>query len=137
VAPQGSHLRVRSRDRVELVAPAGGSHRHCPAGDVLLESLARVFGAGAAGVVLTGMGDDGAVGIAELNAAGGLAAAQDEQSSAVYGMPRAARERGVDLALAPRELGRLLARLQPLRGGRETGIPAPSVEGRTHLRVVR
>ena len=138
LAPQGSHLRVRTHDRLELLVPsADDAHRHCPAGDVLLESLAHVYGAAAAGVVLTGMGSDGAAGIAQVRAAGGLVAAQDESSSTVYGMPRAARERGVELALAPTELGRLVARLQPLGDGYETGMGAPPPEGRPQLRLVR
>lgn len=137
LAPQGSHLRVRKHERLELVEGSDDGRRHCPAGDVLLASLADVFGSGAAGVVLTGMGDDGADGLAQLHAAGGLAVAQDERSSAVFGMPRAALARGVELSLAPVEIGRLLARLQPLRRTSETGMGAPPPEGRPRLRLVR
>lgn len=66
----------------------------CPSGDLLLASLARLYGARAGGAVLTGMGDDGARGLLEIRRAGGLTCAQDEQSSVVYGMPKAALDIG-------------------------------------------
>jgi chemotaxis response regulator CheB len=71
--------------------PVGG---HRPSVTTLLGSLADVFGAGAVGVVLTGIGNDGTQGLLELKTRGGLTIAQDEATSAVYGMPRAAREAG-------------------------------------------
>jgi len=74
-----------------------GSHR--PSGDVLLESMASAAAAGAVGVVLTGMGRDAAHGVKAIVRAGGSAIAQDEQSSAVFGMPRAAAEAGADSVL--------------------------------------
>ena len=67
---------------------------HCPSGNKLLVSLARVYGSRAAGFVLTGMGDDGAQGLLELKRAGGATYAQDEQSSVVFGMPQAAHACG-------------------------------------------
>jgi two-component system, chemotaxis family, protein-glutamate methylesterase/glutaminase len=86
-----------------------GSHR--PSGDVLLQSMASAAGAGAVGVVLTGMGRDAARGVEAIVRAGGSAIAQDEQSSAVFGMPRAAAEAGADsvlpLATIPVALTRL------------------------------
>jgi two-component system chemotaxis response regulator CheB len=86
-----------------------GAHR--PSGDVLLESLASAAGACAVAVVLTGMGRDGARGVEAVLGAGGLAVAQDEDSSAVFGMPRAAAEAGagvvLPLARIPNELTRL------------------------------
>jgi two-component system chemotaxis response regulator CheB len=90
LAPDAMHLRVAA-DRTFTVdtTPRGG---HRPSGDILLESLADTFGAAATGVILTGMGRDGAAGLAAIAAAGGGAIAQDEATSAVFGMPRAAIE---------------------------------------------
>ena len=86
-----------------------GAHR--PSGDVLLESVASSAGAGAVGVVLTGMGHDGALGVAAVRRAGGRVIAQDEESSAVFGMPRAAAEAGADLVLPLPRIGGALRRL--------------------------
>lgn len=71
--------------------PVGG---HRPSATALFRSMARAFGPRAAGVVLTGIGDDGAAGLADLRGAGALTVAQDEASAAVYGMPRAAVDAG-------------------------------------------
>jgi two-component system chemotaxis response regulator CheB len=60
------------------------------------------------------MGRDGAAGAAAVREAGGLAIAQDEATSAVFGMPRAAAELGVDAVLPPAEIARSLAALRPL-----------------------
>jgi two-component system chemotaxis response regulator CheB len=95
VAPDGLHLEMTparaGRLRARLVPGSGG---HVPSGDRLLHSLARALGPRAGAVVLTGMGEDGADGLLAVRRAGGLAWAQDEASSTVYGMPRAALERG-------------------------------------------
>jgi two-component system chemotaxis response regulator CheB len=73
--------------------PAVAGHR--PSGDVLLRSLARHVAPRAVGMVLSGMGDDGAVGMAALYRSGSVTLVQDEASSVVYSMPRSAIERGV------------------------------------------
>jgi two-component system chemotaxis response regulator CheB len=93
LAPAGTHLTV-SRSLQLVLDPDAGSGPHCPSVDALLESMASAFGADAVGVVLTGMGSDGSRGVAAVTAAGGLAIAQDEASSVVYGMPRAAVKHG-------------------------------------------
>ena len=67
----------------------------------MFQSAGAVFGASAAAVVLTGMGRDGVQGAARLVAAGGSVLAQDEGSSAVWGMPRAALEAGLACAVMP------------------------------------
>jgi two-component system chemotaxis response regulator CheB len=72
-------------------APVSG---HRPSVDVLFRSVARVAGSSAVGVILTGMGKDGADGMLELRQAGAVTLGQDEASSLVYGMPRVAFERG-------------------------------------------
>jgi two-component system, chemotaxis family, protein-glutamate methylesterase/glutaminase len=76
-----------------------------------LQSLAAVLGHDAVSVVLTGMGRDGAEGTAAVREAGGLTIAQDEASSAIYGMPRAAAERGADRVLPLGEIAPELCRL--------------------------
>ena len=67
-----------------------GTSLHCPSGNRLLSSLARAYGPSAAGLILTGMGDDGAQGLLALRNAGGQTFAQDEATSIVFGMPQAA-----------------------------------------------
>ena len=96
IAPGNRHMLVR-RDGAEyrihlndgpLVA------RHKPSVDVLFRSVAQSAGANAVGVILTGMGNDGATGLLEMRTAGAVTFAQDEASSAVFGMPREAIGRG-------------------------------------------
>jgi two-component system chemotaxis response regulator CheB len=112
-APDGSHL-VLDVDRRLMLDGSPPAHGHRPSGDVLLSSLAEVAGAEAVAVVLTGMGRDGAVGLAAVAGAGGQTIAQDEASSVVYGMPRAAAELGaarvLSLAVIGEELVALAAR---------------------------
>lgn len=86
----------------------------CPSGDALLASLAEALGPRACGVVLSGMGEDGARGLLALRRAGGLALAQSAASSVVDGMPAAADALGAPEArLAPAELAALLAASTP------------------------
>ena len=65
---------------------------HRPSVDVLFRSVAQEFGADAVGLLMTGMGEDGAEGLGVMKQAGALTIAQDEESSVVFGMPRAAIE---------------------------------------------
>lgn len=109
LAPDGAHLKL-GRRRLELDhATVHGAHR--PSGDVLLSSLAAAAGAGAVAVVMTGMGSDGAAGLADVAAAGGRTIAQDEASSTIYGMPRAAAELGAQSILPLDAIGPELAAL--------------------------
>ncbi len=96
VAPGGHHLLVRrSGARYHAVVRSGPPvNRHKPSVDVLFQSLAESAGPNAVGVILTGMGADGAKGIAELRAAGAHTIAQDEDTSVVFGMPKAAIDLG-------------------------------------------
>ena len=68
--------------------------RHRPSVDVLFRSAARVAGANALGIIMTGMGDDGARGLLEMREAGARHVAQDEASCVVFGMPKEAIARG-------------------------------------------
>jgi two-component system chemotaxis response regulator CheB len=96
IAPGAHHLEL-SRDgaawicRLNDGSPVSG---HRPSVDVLFRSGARVAGSKAIGVILTGMGKDGAEGLLELRRAGASTLGQDEASSLIYGMPRVAFERG-------------------------------------------
>ena len=76
---------------------------HCPSVDVLFESVARVAGKDAIGVLLTGMGRDGAQGLLEMRKAGAYTIGQDEKSCIVYGMPKAAYDIGAVTVQAPLE----------------------------------
>ncbi len=97
LAPGGlAHLAVRRREgrlfcRLLESEPVSG---HRPSADVLFRSAAEAAGDRALGVILTGMGRDGAEGLLALRQAGGVTLGQDEATSVVYGMPRAAREIG-------------------------------------------
>jgi two-component system chemotaxis response regulator CheB len=96
IAPHGRHLRIAGRTsaRIRLVdGPA--LHGVCPAADPTLESAAAHFGERSVGVVLTGMGADGARGLRAILDAGGDTIAQDEETSVVWGMPGAAVRAGV------------------------------------------
>lgn len=117
VAPEGAHLVVLPGGRITLDRRTlAGPHR--PSGDILLTSLAESLGREAAGVVLTGMGRDGAAGLGRIARAGGLTIAQDEATSAVYGMPRAAVEAGAEAVLP---IGSIAPRLVGLRPAGEGG----------------
>lgn len=89
---------------------AGDIYR--PSCDKLLSSVGRVYREKSVGLVLTGMGSDGAKGVACVKENGGVTLAQDEESSVIYGMPKVAAESGsVDKILHLREFGPYLARM--------------------------
>jgi two-component system chemotaxis response regulator CheB len=90
-APEDYHMLVSERGSVRLnkSLPISG---HRPSAELLFESVARCFGRRAIGIILTGMGSDGAMGLKRLRERGGRTIAQDEESSIIFGMPRAAIE---------------------------------------------
>jgi two-component system chemotaxis response regulator CheB len=96
VAPGGKHLILRRSGAQYLVDVIDGPlvNRHRPSVDVLFRSTAKCAGANALGIILTGMGDDGAAGLLEMRQAGARTLAQDEASCVVYGMPKEAVRRG-------------------------------------------
>jgi two-component system, chemotaxis family, protein-glutamate methylesterase/glutaminase len=102
LAPDDRHLGVSDDLRVGLsdAGPIGGFR---PSATFLFESVARVFGPSALAVILTGMGDDGVRGLRSVRRSGGRVIAQDELSSAVYGMPAAAIKAGVADVVLPIE----------------------------------
>ncbi|MFC3116274.1 protein-glutamate methylesterase/protein-glutamine glutaminase [Cellvibrio fontiphilus] len=112
IAPGGHHLEVQ-RSGAQYVAKVfrGPSvNRHCPSVDVLFRSAARAAGRNAMGIILTGMGDDGARGLLEMRQAGCRTIAQDEASCVVFGMPKEAINLGaakeiMSLAQIPAVLG--------------------------------
>jgi two-component system, chemotaxis family, protein-glutamate methylesterase/glutaminase len=77
------------------------NEKHVPSINVLMKTGARVYGKGAMGVLLTGMGSDGAEGLKEIAAAGGATLAQDEESCIIFGMPRVAIEMGAAQHVVP------------------------------------
>jgi len=92
LAPGGMHMRLRrsgARYHVEVLDGPLVS-RHKPSVDVLFRSVAKYAGANAVGVMLTGMGNDGAKGMLEMKQAGAINIAQDEKSCVVFGMPKEA-----------------------------------------------
>jgi len=114
VAPDDFHLVLRGDGRVGLIAsPPRNGHR--PSADVLFQSVAQACGRKAVGVVLTGMGCDGAEGIKSIKEAGGFTIAQDEASSVVFGMPKACIETGAIDEVLP--LDRIASRILELLGG--------------------
>jgi two-component system chemotaxis response regulator CheB len=105
LAPGGRHLRVGGTpDGPRLiVSPGSPVSWHCPSADVLFFSVAAEFGARSVGVLMTGMGEDGAAGMDAIHHARGQTFAQDEESCVVFGMPRAAIVRGAVDAVVPLE----------------------------------
>jgi two-component system chemotaxis response regulator CheB len=96
IAPGGKHMLLRRTGAQYYVEVLDGPlvNRHRPSVDVLFRSVAKCAGANALGVIMTGMGDDGAAGLLEMRKAGAHTVAQDEASCVVYGMPKEAVKRG-------------------------------------------
>jgi len=126
IAPGNRHTRLRRSGAHYTVEVSDGPlvSRHRPSVDVLFQSVARAAGPNAIGVILTGMGDDGADGLLDMHRAGAVTIAQDEASCVVFGMPKEAIARGaVEDVLALQRIPEAL--LAGARGLRRR--PAPDV----------
>ena len=103
IAPGNHHLVVEGNNSQYRVQVTGGPlvSRHRPSVDVLFRSVANVVGPSAVGIIMTGMGSDGAQGLLEMRNRGGTTIAQDESSCVVFGMPKEAIARGAAVAVVP------------------------------------
>ncbi len=111
IAPHDLHMQVMPGGRISLVdgTPFEGNK---PSGNALFQSVAEVYGRRAVGVILTGMGTDGAEGLKKIKSASGIVIAQDEKTSVIFGMPKAAIDfKIVDAILPIEEIGTYLIRL--------------------------
>lgn len=103
VAPGGLQTEVYRSGGIYLVKCRNGENvcGHCPSVEVLFQSVAKYVGANSIGIMLTGMGSDGADGMLAMRVAGARTIAQDESTSVVFGMPKAAYDRGGAECLLP------------------------------------
>lgn len=129
LAPDDFHIELASNGTIHLhqQAPFRGLR---PSANYLFQSMTRVCGKQALGIILTGMGDDGAEGMLQLYKAGALTAAQDRQSCVVYGMPKEAIELGaIEAVLSPEQINFTLQQLAL--------IQASSPRGGNHEKRIR
>ena len=112
LAPGGFHLKLEGNRRIILEEGARVNFVQ-PSADVAMKSLLKpLHQRRIIGIILTGMGRDGAEGIRHIKSLGGVTIAQDQASSAIYGMPKAAVETGaVDLVCPPHKIGKKLVEL--------------------------
>jgi two-component system chemotaxis response regulator CheB len=137
VCPGDRHIIVKRNAGGDMVVLTDEArvNGHRPSVDVLLRSVAAEFGANGIGVLMTGMGEDGAEGLGELKRAGGLTIAQSEESCVVFGMPKVAIERGhaqriVSLEmLAHTLMAQCREEAEPARAGAHPGQPAVAPAG--------
>ncbi|CAN7642484.1 chemotaxis protein CheB [Pararhizobium sp. LjRoot235] len=118
LAPDGHQLGVSGRTRICVTDDAAG-YSFKPSGSYLFSSIARAFKTESLAVVLTGMGDDGTEGLRSLRKAGGKVIAQDEMSSIIFGMPKAAI--GADLVDFVLPLERIAGKIVALSGNGQGG----------------
>ena len=110
IAPHDFHMMVVSGGRIRLnkALPIKG---HRPSANVLFSSVAKVYNKNSIGVVLTGMGEDGATGLVEMRKSGSKTIVQDEESSVIFGMPKVAIEMGAAEEVLPIDkIGKFLNR---------------------------
>ena len=105
IAPGGRHLEVQRSGGQYIAKVFKGPpvNRHCPSVDVLFRSVAKAAGQNALGIIMTGMGDDGAQGLLAMRETGAKTIAQDEASSVVFGMPKEAINLGAAQKIASLE----------------------------------
>jgi two-component system chemotaxis response regulator CheB len=104
IAPAGIHMvveRLTDSRPVLALTPEPAKRLHRPSVDVMMESVAATFGSLAMGIIMTGMGCDGALGMESIHRHGGITIGQDEASCVVYGMPRACAEMGILQRVVP------------------------------------
>jgi two-component system chemotaxis response regulator CheB len=110
-APDGSHLLVRGDNRIALAAK-GSENGLCPSVNRLFRSVTEAHGRNAVGVLLTGMGKDGADGLMQMKERGAMTVVQDQESSIVFGMPGEAVKLGAaEYILAPDRIAELLTQV--------------------------
>ena len=121
VAPGGRHLELEAVDGqvVTRLVATGSRDKYTPSVDRLFESAAKHLGSELMAVVLTGMGDDGAVGVRSVKRSGGIVIAESEQTAVIFGMPRQAIRTGVVDKVLP--LGEIARAIQAGREGLEAG----------------
>ena len=122
ICPGSRHMKVKRLPLGDIIVlgdePRVNGHR--PSADVLFRSVAEEFKSAAVGVIMTGMGDDGAEGLGMIKKEGGMTVAQSEESCVVYGMPKAAIERGYAVRVVALDV--MGATLQAICGrGSESG----------------
>jgi two-component system chemotaxis response regulator CheB len=105
ICPGNRHMMVRRMPRGDMAVLSDGApvNGHRPSVDVLFHSVAQEFALAAVGVIMTGMGEDGAEGLGAIKAAGGMTLAQSEDTCVVAGMPRAAIQKGHANKIVPLE----------------------------------
>jgi two-component system chemotaxis response regulator CheB len=103
ICPGNRHMKVKRMPLGDIVVLSDEEKvsGHRPSVDVLYRSVAQEFGRDSVGLIMTGMGEDGADALGDIKDAGGVTIAQDEESCVVYGMPRAAIERGNAMRVVP------------------------------------
>ena len=111
VAPDGFQMGITKDGRIRLTKEPG-EDGFCPSASYLFQSVAEAYGPSAIGMLLTGMGRDGAAGLRKLREVGGLTVAQDEETSVIFGMPgEAVRLGAAEYVLSPEQISRMIRSL--------------------------
>jgi two-component system chemotaxis response regulator CheB len=133
ICPGSRHLKVKRLPLgdVAVLSDEPRVNGHRPSADVLFKSLAEEFGPKGVAVLMTGMGEDGAQGLGVVKAAGGMTIAQNEESCVVYGMPKAAIDRGFAVRVVGLDVlaNTLLAQCTSDRKSVSGGEPGESSKG--------